>query len=218
MNDTKRDPSKLKLVGGRLCLDFVNTLDWRGREDPGDYLTDFQNLVLWSHHAGSITPRHAEILLDSADRNPSKAKKILKNAHQLREAAYQIFTAVIEDQNPAKEDLAIFNKYVSQAMKDSRIVQTQEGFRWDASGHKPKLRAILYPIIRSAADLLVSEKLERLKSCDDPICGWLFFDTSRNHSRRWCDMKDCGNRAKASRFYHRKKKSGKRSSPHQNEF
>jgi predicted RNA-binding Zn ribbon-like protein len=67
-----------------------------------------------------------------------------------------------------------------------------------------KLDWILNPLIRSAADLLVSDELKRVKRCGDPACGWLFLDTSRNKSRRWCDMSDCGNRAKASRFYKKK--------------
>ena len=62
----------------------------------------------------------------------------------------------------------------------------------------------LDPIIKSAADLLVSPELKRVKQCADDACGWLFMDKSRNNSRRWCSMKDCGNRAKAHRHYLRK--------------
>jgi predicted RNA-binding Zn ribbon-like protein len=78
------------------------------------------------------------------------------------------------------------------------------------AGNKAKLDWILCPVIRSAAELLVSEKFRRVKKCADPICGWLFLDISRNRSRRWCDMRDCGNRAKASRYYKKKKKSNRR--------
>jgi predicted RNA-binding Zn ribbon-like protein len=65
---------------------------------------------------------------------------------------------------------------------------------------------VLNPVIRSAADLLVSVDLKKLKFCSDPMCRWLFLDISRNQSRRWCDMKDCGNRAKAKRFYQKKQR------------
>jgi predicted RNA-binding Zn ribbon-like protein len=71
------------------------------------------------------------------------------------------------------------------------------------------LEWILNPIIHSAADLMISQELRKVKKCGDPVCGWLFLDISRNQSRRWCDMQDCGNRAKASRFYQKKQISKK---------
>jgi predicted RNA-binding Zn ribbon-like protein len=89
-------------------------------------------------------------------------------------------------------------------MMQSQIVKTEDGFQWDLAGNKAKLDWILNPVIRSAADLLISEEFKRIKKCADPICGWLFLDISRNRSRRWCDMSACGNRAKASRFYKKK--------------
>jgi predicted RNA-binding Zn ribbon-like protein len=91
-------------------------------------------------------------------------------------------------------------------MKNSQIVRTNDGYNWDSRGEMAKLDWILNPLIRSAADLLVSDELKRVKKCGDPACGWLFLDTSRNNSRRWCDMSDCGNRAKACRFYKKSKK------------
>ena len=90
-------------------------------------------------------------------------------------------------------------------MAQSQIVKTQVGFSWKSFGDKNSLDWMINPIIRSAADLLVSDELKRVKKCADPQCGWLFLDVSRNKSRRWCNMKDCGNRAKARRFYKRKK-------------
>ena len=69
------------------------------------------------------------------------------------------------------------------------------------------MEAILYRIVKSAADLLVSAELQRLRECADPECGWLFLDFSRNHSRRWCSMESCGNRAKARRFYRRRQQN-----------
>ena len=89
-------------------------------------------------------------------------------------------------------------------MRDTKIVKTKKGYAWDNAGNKTQLDWILNPIIRSAADVLLSDDLLRIKTCADPACGWLFIDVSRNQSRRWCDMKDCGNRAKATRFYQKK--------------
>jgi predicted RNA-binding Zn ribbon-like protein len=97
------------------------------------------------------------------------------------------------------------NKRLSKAMSHARIIPSETGFSWDFHDSTDALDGILNPIIRSAVDLLVSEHVKKLKTCADPTCGWVFLDKSRNNSRRWCDMKDCGNRAKAKRFYQLKR-------------
>ena len=89
-------------------------------------------------------------------------------------------------------------------MKDSQIIMKKKAYVWDTAGNKSKPDWILNPIVRSAAELLASDELKKVKTCADPACGWLFLDVSRNRRRRWCDMQDCGNRAKASRFYRKK--------------
>jgi predicted RNA-binding Zn ribbon-like protein len=201
----KRDAGSIKLIGGALCLDFVNTVHFYGGADPGEYLNTYQDLIAWSRRVGTISDDEAKTLSRRAGRNPAEANSAHKRAIELREAIYRIFTITLKGQSPAQGDLAVFNNYFAKAMMRSQIVKTQEGFYWDMSGNKAKLDWILYPVIRSAADLLVSEEFRRVKKCADPICGWLFLDISRNRSRRWCDMRDCGNRAKASRFYKKKK-------------
>ena len=194
----------MKLHKYRLCIDFVNTLSWRGREVPTEELIDYSDLITWSRQVGIITPKDASKLFKKADRYPADGKKVLRGAVDLREAIYRVFAAIIENQKPTKEDLAAFNNYLSKTMTLSQIINTKTGFDWDSSGDKSKMDWVLNPIIRSAADLLVSDELKKLKFCSDPMCRWLFLDISRNQSRRWCDMKDCGNRAKAKRFYQKK--------------
>jgi predicted RNA-binding Zn ribbon-like protein len=204
VSDIKREPSSVKLLKYRLCIDFVNTLDWRGREVPGEHLKTYNDLIKWSRHAGIITPQDANKLFQKANQHPAAGKRVLNNAVDLRETIYRIFAAIIKSQKPAKEDLTAFNSYLAKTMLLSQIIETKDGFDWDSNGDKSKMDWVLNPIIRSAADLLVSNELKKIKSCSDPKCGWLFLDISRNQSRRWCDMKDCGNRAKASRFYQKK--------------
>jgi len=203
----KRDAGSIKLSGGALCLDFTNTVHCYGCQDLGEYLNTYHDLVAWSRHVGTISDDEAGMLSLGADRQPSEASNTHKKAIELREAIYRIFTVSLNNQSPAREDLAVFNKYLAETMMGSRIVKTQDGFGWDMTGNKAKLDWILNPVIRSAADLLVSEEFRRIKKCADPTCGWLFLDISRNRSRRWCDMADCGNRAKASRFYKKNKGS-----------
>jgi predicted RNA-binding Zn ribbon-like protein len=66
-----------------------------------------------------------------------------------------------------------------------------------------ELDRMLWPLATSALSLLLSEEVGRIKECAADDCHWLFLDSSRNQSRRWCDMKACGNRAKARHYYHR---------------
>lgn len=204
VSNIKKEPGRVKFLRYRLCIDFVNTLGWRGRELPAEGLTNYSDLITWSRQAGIIPPQDANKLLKKADRHPADGKKVLFGAVGLRETIYRIFAAIIASQKPAKEDLATFNSYLAKTMVFSQIINTESGFQWDSSGDKSKMDWVLNPVIRSAADLLVSDELKKLKSCSDPMCRWLFLDISRNQSRRWCDMKDCGNRAKAKRFYQKK--------------
>jgi predicted RNA-binding Zn ribbon-like protein len=203
----KRDAGSIKLSGGALCLDFVNTVHCYGCADLGEYLNTYHDLVAWSRHVGTISDQEAKALLRRADGHPAEAKSAHKRAIDLREAIYRIFTISLEGHYHTREELAVFNEYLGETMMQSQIVKTQDGFHWEMTGNKTKLDWILNPVIRSAADLLVSEEVRRVKKCADPICGWLFLDISRNRSRRWCDMRDCGNRAKASRFYKKNKDS-----------
>jgi len=203
-NDTKH-AGNLSLLGGRACLDFVNTLDWRGADHPVEFLHTYEDLVAWSRHAGTISAKEANNILQRSKKRPSEQTRVLGKAIMLRETIYRIFSFISEGQPAAKKDLARFNKLLSQTMKNAQIVRTKDGgYRWDSKGEMTEPGWILNPLIRSAADLLVSDGLKRVKKCGDPACGWLFLDTSRNKSRRWCDMRDCGNRAKASRFYKKK--------------
>jgi predicted RNA-binding Zn ribbon-like protein len=204
VTDKKRTAASLKLLGGRVCLDFVNTLDWRGTDTPQEFLNTFHDLVLWSRHAGITKKEEARQLNRLADQPGSNAGKVLDRAIRLRETLYRLFSAGITGRNPAKEDLDLFNENLSHSTRDLKITRTNDGFSWDTLRDKTELDWILNPIIRSAADILVSDELKRVKACADPACGWLFIDVSRNKSRRWCDMQDCGNRAKASRFYKKK--------------
>jgi predicted RNA-binding Zn ribbon-like protein len=204
----KKHAGNLSLLGGRPCLDFVNTLDWRGRKRPTEFLQTYTDLVAWSQHAGTLSRQAASRMTRVSKNQQSKQTRVLKQAIQLRESIYRIFSSLADGKAVPNKDLQSFNQFLSRTMMNSKIVETPHGYQWGLEEEPANLEWILSPLIRSAADLLVSKELKRVKKCGDPACGWLFLDTSRNRSRRWCNMSDCGNRAKASRFY--KKKTGKR--------
>jgi len=207
MKDNGSHAGKLKLLGGELCLDFSNTVGWHDSDNPQEWLNAYSDLMLWSKHVGILTDREAQKLMDKASKRISEAKRVLEKAIKLREAIYRILSSLIGKSEPEDRDLSILNSLLSDAMGKSRLIRTKEGFSWGFHTGKDSLDWVLFPIVRSTVELLASDKLERVKKCSGRHCGWLFLDMSRNRSRRWCDMKDCGNRAKAQRHYHRKRKS-----------
>ena len=203
----KIDLSWADLVGGRLCLDFVNTIGSRLRAEPppNEHLVDYASLVAWAAHAGAIDEAQARRLQRKGAAHPREAAAVLDEARALRESLYRTFTAAAEDRAPAAADAARLNAHWTRAVAAPRL-----GFgdgRWAvgfAAGDA--LTAPLDPVVRSAAELLLADERHRVRLCEsDDGCGWLFLDATKSRSRRWCDMKVCGNRAKARRHYARQK-------------
>ncbi|HKR02387.1 MAG TPA: ABATE domain-containing protein [Pyrinomonadaceae bacterium] len=208
MAEAKEQEYGFELVGGRVCLDFVNTLN--GSRDTGETeekLTGYEELISWGRQAGLVKEREARELLREAARNPKEARAIIERARELREAIYRIISAATHDRAPVRADLAVLNGELARAMAQSEILNTAEGFVWDWSegGKDVSLDRVLWPVARSAAELLTSEEMRRARVCEADDCTWLFMDLSKNRSRRWCDMKYCGNRAKSRRHYERKR-------------
>jgi predicted RNA-binding Zn ribbon-like protein len=102
-------------------------------------------------------------------------------------------------------DLKGFNRALASMLSHSRLAPSEGGLRWDWDSRWDKLDSVIWPVVKSAVDLMTSEAIKRVGQCADERCGWLFWDASRNRSRRWCDMSDCGNRAKVRRFYAKSK-------------
>jgi predicted RNA-binding Zn ribbon-like protein len=116
---------------------------------------------------------------------------------------YRILSEIAHEHPPDAADLDIFNAALSEAMAHMRIAAVGSGFGWEWMGGADNLERMLWPVAWSAGELLLSDDRKYLRECGGHDCDWLFLDTSRNHSRRWCDMKTCGNRAKARRHYER---------------
>ncbi|HYG81203.1 MAG TPA: ABATE domain-containing protein [Pyrinomonadaceae bacterium] len=201
-----------ELVGGRLCLDFVNTLE--GSRETGETeekLLSYGDLAAWGRQAGVLTEREARALLKGAARAPAGAARALERARSLREAIYGIFYAVARGgRAPSKGDLAVLNAELSEALAQQRVVRAGDRFAWDWIADDEALGRVIWPVARSAAELLTSGEVGRTRVCEAGDCSWLFVDLSKNRSRRWCDMKFCGNRAKSRRHYERKRATAAR--------
>jgi predicted RNA-binding Zn ribbon-like protein len=203
MRAVEKSVGDLKLLGGRLCLDFVNTLDPREGERARDFLTSYSDLISWGVHVGILGSGEARRMSRSAARDPAGASTVFTKAVALREATYRLFSAVIIGRRPRATDLNVLQAALDEAPPRSRIVLTKKGFGWHPVGGSDTLERVLWPVAWSAADLLTSDDLPSVKKCTGQYCGWLFLDMSRNNNRQWCSMKGCGNREKARRHYGR---------------
>jgi predicted RNA-binding Zn ribbon-like protein len=191
---------------GDLSLDYVNTAEFHASAHPQEYLNSYFDFLRWANLGKVVANESGGSLLEYAVNHPQEAENALADVLELREALFRIFTARVLGQGVAAGDLHIFNRYLGEAMAHRRVEFFGGVAHWAWEEAKNRLDRPLWTIVSSAADLLTSEDGERLGQCqDDRGCGWLFIDVSKNHSRRWCSMESCGNRAKAQRHYGRKK-------------
>jgi predicted RNA-binding Zn ribbon-like protein len=193
-----------QLEGGILCLDFVNTLDDRPSVAPTELLNSYADLLHFAEDTGILAPSEADALMEGSQAAPKEAERVLRSAIELREAMYAVFWAIVKKQSVPGKALAQFNEYVQDAGRHSRLVENRRRFEWQFE-EMSAFDAILWPIARSAADLLASDRRVFVRACSSKTCQWLFLDSSKNHRRRWCSMKLCGNRTKVRRFYARQK-------------
>jgi predicted RNA-binding Zn ribbon-like protein len=213
-----------RLVGARPCLDFVNTVGGRvsapdgarTRHDFADRITrddlpDYASLLRWSAFASLIEPSEADRLRDQARRSAPAAQRVLRRALRLREALYRIGKALVEDWPPPGADLRTLDQEVHEARRRQRLVARRRRLEPEWILDTPRLDRMLWPIALSAAALFGSDDVDQLKQCAGSPCGWLFVDTTRNHSRQWCEMADCGNLAKVRRFRRRQQGRAARS-------
>lgn len=196
-----------ELTGGELCLDLANTLDSRPTEEPRELLGDYDDLVRWSVQAKILTPRAARRLHRKAARHGRRAAAALRRARSLREAIFELFAASARGEAPSDAALDSLNECLPDALGRLRLAREGSGYSW-AWDDRDALDTMLWPVIRSAAELLTSERLDRVRVCSAEDCDWLFVDRSKNRSRRWCDMTVCGNRRKVRRFRQVQRASG----------
>jgi predicted RNA-binding Zn ribbon-like protein len=191
--------------GGRLCLDFANTVSG-SRTHPKEHLNTYEDLVAWGRQAGVITDEDARRLAQLGRRRQEDAAAVLAEAVRLREAMFRIFCGAADCLPPGPDDMNAVNAALGRALAHVRLEATPDGCVNVWNGERDALDRMLWPVLRSAMDLLTTEEERtRVHKCENDGCDWLFLDTSRNRSRRWCDMKSCGNRAKARRYYERHK-------------
>jgi predicted RNA-binding Zn ribbon-like protein len=196
-------PSKLaeiERLGNHPVLDFINTVHNRHAPAPAEYLATFEDLVDWHELIGLITKADGRELREEARAHPRKAAAAHRAAIELRELLHAIFLALVQGRQPSAGELCDLNAALNRLRPCCLLAAGERAleWRWDIDTDQPE--TLLGPLVESAAALLTSDKLNRIRECPAPHgCGWLFLDTSKNGSRNWCSMKTCGNLAKVRR-------------------
>jgi len=196
--------SRYNTETGWLCLDFANTVEWHASSQPVESIMNYSDLLEWSRQEGIISDVAADLLKRKGEEKKAEAQSMVHEARELREAIYHILSDTVHQQPAKSTDMDILNRAVADMLSHSKLAPHDTGFTWECDYETDRLDSILWPIIRSTVDLITTEALQRVGQCaDEQGCGWLFWDSSRNRSRRWCDMRDCGNRAKVRRHYNK---------------
>ncbi len=188
-----------------LCLDFANTVAWRG-STPQESLSGLPELLGWCVAANALSKRGARDCAVLAKDHSAPMAQLFREAIALREAIYRIFYRAASGLPLENDDLRLLNQALQRAPARTIVARTGAGYGWRVAQLQPAAAVLLAPVLWSCADLLVGPGLARVRHCANDRCLWLFLDDSKNGTRRWCSMQSCGNRAKAHRHYLRRKR------------
>ncbi len=199
--------TKLPLVTDlELCLEFADMVDWRTSDHPTDPMGEYSSLVEWSKKKGLVTGNEEKKLIDFWRNHKSSGDKVTKQAYELREAIYRIFSAVAHGRRADPKDVDTLNEHIGRSMTKLALETDGESYGWGWKEHfSPDM--MLWPIADSAAELLTSEDLNRVRECanEEQGCGSLFLDESKSQTKKWCSMDTCGNRVKFHTYYEKHK-------------
>lgn len=190
------------------CIRFTQTIGWEARDPRDERLTDYESLVGWCRERGIISEEYAEAVRAQARKRPDQASAAVEDARALRLATYRVLSAVGTGDTPDPARVEELNRFLQRSLPYRRLTIFGSEAEWTWLLDPFRLDHLLGPIAWSAAELLTAPEVRRLHLCAADDCGWLFVDGSRNRSRRWCDMADCGNRAKVRRFRSRQRARG----------
>ncbi len=195
-------PESIALIGGHIALDLVNTVSWRQDTDRWrENLAVPVDLLTWAHRATVVEERDLTAMRFAAAQDPAAAERALHEVHELREQLYDHLADCIAHRGTERVVApgSQLHRTFADAINASALAGTPA--RWTLDARTPLDLARVLAL--HALDLLQTMPRGRLRRCDDEGCGWLFLDTTRNHSRRWCSSSDCGNRDRARRHYAR---------------
>jgi predicted RNA-binding Zn ribbon-like protein len=193
------DTPGFELIAGNPALDLVNTLDWRFRQNGSEELLEsYEALLGFMEESELLTTKQARQLQRAT--GTSAGRHALEQCLQLREAIAQVFYAKLDGDSPLPASLKTLEHFFKAARNHQQLRWKKAALAWKWADVEAEPELPVWLLSASAAGLMLSDDARRVRACDNPECRWLFMDTSKNHTRRWCDMKICGNRMKARRF------------------
>jgi predicted RNA-binding Zn ribbon-like protein len=189
--------------GGNLALDFVDTIGGTLEDPTPDYMATYADLVTFGQMMGAVSERQARSLRRAARERPADAEAAYATAVERRAQLDAAFRPLSVGEQPPVEALEALREFGAQALAHAELVPDGHGgFEWSWA-HCDELDAPLWPIAHSALELITEGPLDRVKTCGR--CRWLFLDTTKNHSRRWCSTEGCGTDAKKERYVARRR-------------
>ena len=195
-SETPSRAATLPLVGSDLAFDFTNTASARGSAGQTEHLGAPAHVAAWARHAKVLTPEDATAIERMIAAKPALGRDLLARARELREVVYRVGSAIAHGGSPEAADTDALARIHAACVARARLTPFGGNFVWCWRPADGAAEAILGPIALSALTLLAQSDLSRIKQCIGDHCGWLFFDTTKNKQRRWCEMEVCGNRAK----------------------
>jgi predicted RNA-binding Zn ribbon-like protein len=193
-----RDPARAatQFFGGRVCLDFANTVDWRTSDEPQELVPDYGAFIAWSRCRGTLPPRAFANLRSHAAADPAGADAVMADAFSLRAELWRIADALREQR---AADLARVNRMLVGLPPQPRLARHGNIYMHESKG--ADLREPLWPVLWSLTAVLSSTDAIRVGCCQAKGCGWFYVDESPNRTRLWCSSEVCGNRERARRAY-----------------
>jgi predicted RNA-binding Zn ribbon-like protein len=195
----------LALVGGNPALDFANTESGRGTEGHQNHLREPGNVAAWAEHAGALLGEDVRRLRAELSAEPELGATLLSRALELRSMIQEVGSAIAEGRAPPEADLSRLSNLHVSYLGRAVLVANGGTCRWRWRVEESPVAATLGPIALAAVKLFTEGDFQRIKQCGGHACGWLFYDSTKNNSRRWCEMEVCGNRAKQKRLAARRR-------------
>ena len=187
-----------RFVGGDRSIDFVNTATWVGYGP--DRFANYGRIVEWAEGSGAVSPQIASSLRALGEEYPAGAVRALGDAVRLRRLLERLFFHIAEHQSTREEITELNEKWLSASIVELALAATGNGrfeLGWPRASRV--LESPLWVVARSAATLLASSDVTRIRRCSGDDCGWYYVDRSRNGLRRWCEMETCGTHMKSRR-------------------
>lgn len=200
--ETANDVTRMRIVGGDLALDYINTRSGPpGGTPDDDVLRGYDDLLVWARHVQMLSDPEVARLRRQARKDPDEAQAAYQRAIDVRDKLDELFRIVATRGRPSSRHLARLRNETADAIAHAQIAPDGDGFGWHWTTDQDLLRPV-WPVVHAAAELLTNGALDRIKACTG--CRFLFIDESKNRSRRWCSMDDCGTAEKIRRYVSRR--------------